>query len=172
MTSIDIFYQGEGLRDIAHFEARPDLTFAGLKRAIVDKHNLPPETLIFLEDGEDPVDEAQLVTHHVGRAGVKVHVHRCRHIAVAVTFNGETVRQPFAPAITVAHVKKWAAEKKFDMTPAEAGEHVLQISGTTDRPDLGTHLGTIVAHPNCSIAFDLVPNERVNGFAPAHGARA
>ena len=43
------------------------------------------------------------------------------------------------------------------------GEHVLQIAGTKDRPDPGTHLGTITSCPACKIGFDLVPNERVNG---------
>src|ERR1700688_3439686 len=31
MTSIDIFYQGEGIREIAHFEADHDHTFAIIK---------------------------------------------------------------------------------------------------------------------------------------------
>lgn len=31
MTSIDVFYQGEGIREIAHFEANPDQTFAAIK---------------------------------------------------------------------------------------------------------------------------------------------
>jgi hypothetical protein len=82
---------------------------------------------------------------------------------MAVTFNGETVHHHFGPGTTVARVKTWAAERKFGMTPQEAGEHVLQISGTKDRPDPGTHLGTIASCPACKIAFDLVPNERVNG---------
>ena len=33
MTSIDVFYQGEGIREIAHFEATPDHTFAAIKIA-------------------------------------------------------------------------------------------------------------------------------------------
>jgi hypothetical protein len=53
------------------------------------------------------------------------------------------------------------------MTPQEAGEHVLQITGTKDRPDPGTHLGTLAACPDCRLAFDLVPNERVNGWPNA-----
>ena len=53
------------------------------------------------------------------------------------------------------------------MTGEEAGEHVLQIAGTKDRPDPGTHLGTIASCPACKIAFDLVPDERVNGSGAA-----
>jgi hypothetical protein len=153
MTSIDVFYQGEGIREIAHFEADPAHTFAIVKLAIVEKHGLEHETLIFLEDSDEPVDEQCFLREHIGRAGIKAHLHRCRHIAVEVTFNGEIVHHRFGPGTTVNRVKKWAAEHEFGM-----------ISGSTDRPDPGTHLGAIVSCPDCRIAFDLVPNERVNGF--------
>jgi hypothetical protein len=163
MTVIDIFYQGEGIREIAHIEASPEHTFADVKLVIVKKHGLTDETLIYLEDRDEPIDERYLVRDHVGRAGIKAHVHRCRHVEVGVTFNGKTVHRKFGPGTTVARVKKWAAESKFGMTPQEAGEHVLQLSGTTDRPDVGTHLGSIAHGPDCRIAFDLVANERING---------
>lgn len=167
MTSISIFYQGEGIPDIDHLEVDGDETLASIKAAILKKHGLPPETILFLEDGEDAADESRKLREHATRAGVKVHVHRCRKVEVSVTFNGETVSHRFAPGVTVARVKTWAAERKFKMTPQEAGEHVLQIAGTQERPDPGTHLGRLVSSPKCEIAFDLVPNERING-APAH----
>jgi hypothetical protein len=171
MTFIDIFYQGEGIREIAHFEASPDHTFAIVKLALIEKHGLAEETLIYIEDRDEPIDEQCLVRDHVGRAGIKVHVHRCREIAVGVTFNGKTVHHKFGPGTTVARVKKWAAETKFGMTPQEAGEHVLQVSGTKDRPDPGTHLGSIAHGKDCSIAFDLVANERINGTCAEEGAK-
>ena len=172
MTSIDVFYQGEGIREIAHFEADPDHSFAAVKIAIIAKHGLARDTLIFLEDSDEPIDEQHLLRDHIGRAGIKAHLHRCRHVAVAVTFNAETVHHRFGPGTTVARVEKWAAEHKFGMTPQEAGEHVLQITGTKDRPDPGTHLGALASCPECRIAFDLVPNERVNGHPGQRGGRA
>jgi hypothetical protein len=36
MTSIDVFYQGEGIREIAHFEADPEHSFAVIKLAIIE----------------------------------------------------------------------------------------------------------------------------------------
>lgn len=172
MKSIDVFYQGEGIPEIAHFEASADHTFEALKLVLVDKHGLNSETLIFLEDSDEPVDEQHLLRDHVGRAGIKAHVHRCREVAITVTFNGENVHHKFGPGTTVARVKKWSAEKKFGMSPQEAGEHVLQIAGTKDRPDPGTHLGTIASCPGCRVAFDLVPNERVNGACQPDGGLA
>ena len=52
------------------------------------------------------------------------------------------------------------------MTEEEAGEHVLQIVGTQDRPPPGAHIGTLTSCPTCRVHFDLVPDERING-APA-----
>ena len=98
MTPIDIFYQGEGIREIAHFEAAPDHSFASVKIAIIEKHGLDKETLIYLEDRDEPVDESWLLRDHAGHAGIKAHLHRCRYVEVAVTFNGETVHHRSGPA--------------------------------------------------------------------------
>jgi len=163
MKSIDVYYQAEGLPDIQHLESQPERDFGDLKREIVQRHQLPAEALIFLEDADEPSKDGAKLREHAGRAGLKVHVHRCREVEVHVTFNGETVHHRFAPAATVARVKKWAAEKKFGMTPQEATEHVLQLSGTQVRPDPNVHIGRLAACPKCRVDFDLVPNERING---------
>jgi hypothetical protein len=163
MSTIDIFYQGEGIPEVAHIEADAEQTFAFLKRAIAEKHGLDTEALLYLEDKDEPVEEQRVLREHAGGVGIKAHVHRCRHVHVEVTFNSETVHHEFGPGTTVARVKTWAAEHKFHMSPQDAGEHVLQIAGSKDRPDPGTHLGTLVRCPQCRVAFDLVPNERING---------
>jgi hypothetical protein len=82
---------------------------------------------------------------------------------VTVTFNGETAELRFPPSATVARVKSWAAERKFGMSDEEAGEHVLQIAGSHDRPAPGTHVGALTDGKVCGLAFDLVADERVNG---------
>ena len=163
MTSIDIFYQGEGLREIEHIEVGPEHTFSTLKALIIEKHGLEGDVLIFLEDSDEPLDETVVVRQHVGPTGLKAHLHRCRHVEVDVRFNNETVHHRFGPGATIARVKRWAAEHKFGMTPEEASEHVLQILGTQERPSPGTHLGALTSCPNCRLAFDLVPDQRVNG---------
>jgi hypothetical protein len=165
MTSIDVFYQGEGISEIAHFELDPDATFAILKTRLIEKHGVAHGALLFLEDEDEPLDEAALVMHSGAGKGLKVHIHRCRHIEVTVTFNGETVERRFPPSATVARVKRWAAEEKFGMSDDEAGEHVLQMAGTHDRPAPGTHIGSLTDGKVCGLAFDLVPDERVNGAA-------
>ncbi|HTA91569.1 MAG TPA: hypothetical protein VK745_18425, partial [Polyangiaceae bacterium] len=108
-----------------------------------------------------PDDQAKL-RKHAGHGGIKVHVHRCHRVRVTVTFNAKHVEHPFGPSSTVARVKRWAAEK-FDMSPEDATEHVLQLAGTHTRPSPNVHLGALTRCPDCHLKFDLVPDERVNG---------
>jgi len=173
METIDIFYQGHGLREIEHIEIEPDRTVAVVKDILIKKHGWAPDTLIYLEDVETPLEEQLVIIELCGTAGANLHLHRCRHVEVAVSFGGETVHHRLAPSATVARVKTWAAVTKFGMTEEEAGEHVLQIAGTQDRPPPGAHIGTLTACPACRVHFDLVPDERINGApaAPARGGR-
>ena len=163
MNVIDVFYQGEGIREIEHIEVGDDHSFSAVKAILIEKHGLETDLLIFLEDCDEPVEEVLVVSEHVGPCGIKAHLHRCRHVEVAVTFNGEPVHHRFGPGTTVARVKRWAAEKKFGMTEGEATEHVLQLTGSHDRPAPGTHIGSLATCPKCHLVFDLVPDQRVNG---------
>jgi hypothetical protein len=163
MESIDIYYQGHGIRDIEHIEVRADHTVAAVRAILIEKHGCEADTLIFLEDQETPLEDHILIMELSGPAGAKMHLHRCRHVEVAVAFAGETVHHRFAPGATVARIKTWAAVSEFHMTEEQAGEHLLQIAGTHDRPAPGTHVGTLASCPDCRVSFDLVPDERVNG---------
>ncbi|TBG96065.1 hypothetical protein [Rhizobium leguminosarum] len=164
---ISVFYQAEGLRDIGHIEVEPAITIAQLKEQLAKLLMLDGELVLFIEDDEEPLGGGVIIKDVASAHGLKVHAHRCKEIAVAVTFNRKIARRTFKPGTTVAKVKKWAAIKEFGMTPDEAGEHLLQIVGTHDRPAPNTHLGTLVTHPHCQIGFDLVPDERVNGAPEA-----
>ncbi|HMP07228.1 MAG TPA: hypothetical protein PJ982_12825 [Lacipirellulaceae bacterium] len=163
MKNIDVFYQVEGVAGIEHAEFPGNTTLAALKAQLAKKHGLGADVLAFVEDGEEPADNGKHLGQIAEATGVKLHLHRCRRIEVTVTFNNETVDDKFAPGTTVARVKRWAAEKKFGMSPEETGEHVLQLAGAKDRPSPSTHIGALVKHGKCALAFDLVPDERVNG---------
>lgn len=165
MNSIDLFCQGEGIGEILHIELEPSATFAVLKSRLAGRHPIPDDVLLFIEDKDEPIDESVFVKDCATATGLKVHIHRCRHVKVTVTFNGKMVERHFAPSSTVARVKRWAAEKEFGMSEDDAGEHVLQIEGTHDRPAPGTHVGALTNDRADSLSFDLVPDERVNGAA-------
>ena len=143
MTAINIFYQGEGIREHPHFEADPDQTLAPSNSRNHRKAR-PPQGNAALSRGQRrTVRRAALDPRSRRPRWIKAHLHRCRHIEVAVTFNGETAPHQFGTGTTLARASNWAAEHKFGMTPQEAGEHVLQITGTKDRPDPGVHLGAL-----------------------------
>jgi len=163
MKFIDLFYQGEGVREIAHLELESDATVGTLKARLAEKHGAFDGALVFLENEDEPLSDAVRVAERASDKGLKVHIHRCRHVEVTVTFNGETVEWRFSPSATIARVKRWAAEKKFGMSEDEAGEHVLQLTGTHDRPAPGTHIGSLTDGKVCALSFDLVADERVNG---------
>ena len=164
MNTIDIFYQGEGI-EISHVEITDAAaTFAVLKALLAERHGIL-DAVLFIEDEDEPVDETCLIIDRATEKGLKVHCHRCRHVEVTVTFGRKVAEKRFSPSATVARVKRWAAEREFGMTPEEAGEHVLQIAGTPDRPAPGTHIGALTDGKVCGLAFDLVPDERINGAA-------
>lgn len=163
MKSIDIFYQGEGIPALEHIEVDEATTFKALLDLIAKKHGLDGASLLLLEDEDEPADEKAVVGKKAGCAGIKVHVHRCKKIAVSVHFKDKTVRDDFAPSATIARIKRWAAVRKFGMTEEEASDHHLQLTGTTDQPDPGTHVGTLTRGRKCEVAFDLVTTPKVNG---------
>jgi hypothetical protein len=84
-----------------------------------------------------------------------VHIHKCRHVAVEVNFNGETKRRRFSPAATIGVVSQWT-RKKFHLDPAAAAEYLLQFCNSTKQPRSAEHLGELVEPPKCSVCFDLV----------------
>ena len=163
MNKIDVFYQCEGIDEIGQIDVEADATFATVKSELADKHGLAEKVIISLEDNDEQIDENRQVKEFADLTVIMIHLNRCRCVAVNVTYNGRTFEHSFGPSATITRVKKWAAEDECGMSPEDAGEHSLQIVDTQDRPEPGTHVGKLVCCPDCSLAFDLVPDERVNG---------
>lgn len=163
MPVIDVFYQGAGLKDIQHLQLNDGRSFADLKAAIIDAGHADEDAVLYIENEKEPIEPCARLDDYDCRRGLRVHIARCRRVAVEVTFNGQTIERGFPPALTLARVKRWAALRGFDMSKEEAGEHALQIGGTHTRPSLNTHLGALLACAVCEIEFDLVPDERING---------
>ena len=162
MKDINIFFQIEGNRAQQHIEAPPDETLAQLKQRIADKYGITGTTFLFIEDAEEPADETKTIGAIATGGVLKANVHHCARIAVKIAFGARLLEHTFGPGTTVARVKAWAA-KQLGMSDEDAGEHVLQLTGTHDRPTPSTHIGALATHPSCQVAFDLVANERVQG---------
>lgn len=166
MAGIQVFIQGEGVREIHVLELPRNATVRELLTAAA-AHGYSVATdggsAVFVEDGEEALaPDARLDEAGVGNQG-SVHVHRCKRVGVTVYFNASKSRA-FTPGTTLHRVKQWAVgEQGFDLSPVDAAEHVLQLKGTTDRPDEDVHIGTLVSVPSCALEFDLVPKVRVEG---------
>ena len=163
MEQLTVFYQAEGVASVEVIEIERETTIAALREVLGKKHGWPAEVALFVEDVDDELDPTILVREFEIAAGTKIHAHRCRKIDVAVSFNGATLPYAYGPSATIARIKRHAAIDGFHLSEDAAAEHVLQIKGSTAQPAAGTHVGSLVRHPECRIAFDLVPKHRVQG---------
>lgn len=170
MPAFRVYIQSEHFPDIKLIEIDDNASVADLKKAALKL--LPAGTdasdlELSVEDNDDDDDgpahaQRALVKDLVKEHGVRVHLHRCKRIEVSVRFGAGEVHHKFPPATTVGRVRQWAGHK-LGMQPSDIAEHVLQIAGTNEQPDVDIHIGTLAKCPKCSVAFDLVPAHRING---------
>ena len=165
MSKINIFLQGEGSKDAVRLQLDPHSTSLEVKRACTS-HGIQAsdQAAVFLEDQDEPLADGVTVESLAGKHGVRLHVHRCRRVSTSVTYANRVVEGGFGPSRTVGAVKKWAG-KEFGISKEDAAELILQIAATHEQPDVDVHIGTLAAYPSCTVAFDLVPNPRIQGAA-------
>lgn len=164
MSKINIFLQGEGIKDIVRLQLEPHSTALDVKRTCASQLGvqIDDEAAVFLEDRDEPLDRTTTLESQASKHGVRLHIHRCRRVAVKVTYSGRAIEHVFGPGVTVGTIKLRVA-KELDIFKEDAGDLVLQIAGTQEQPDVDVHIGTLVGCPACAIAFDLVPNPRIQG---------
>jgi hypothetical protein len=163
MLKINVFLQGEGGKDVMRLQLEPKATVLDVKRTCAP-HGIQADgdAVVFLEDQDEPLGDAVTIESLVGKHGVRLHVHRCRRVAVKVAYSGRVVEHVFGPSRTVGAVKKWAT-KELGIPKEDAAELILQVAGTHEQPDVDVHIGTLTTRPACALAFDLVPNPRIQG---------
>ena len=164
MPTIQLFLQSEGNRRIelveidAETPVRDVLTFANLPGS-------PGETsagvLVFGQHSDSPLDLDITIRAAAVDDKHRIHVHRCHKIEVTVHFNDVREKFHFPPSATVERVKRHFVET-IHMSPVDATEHVLQLCGSSDRPEPDHQIGALVSC-TCSLCFDLVPIKRVEG---------
>lgn len=159
-----VYVQSEYFTDIKLVELDDEATLGELKRAAIAL--LPPssealELELFVED-EDDLPTANQVKHLKKEHGIRVHLHKCKHIAVQVRFGPSVVHHNFQPATSIGRIRQWAGHE-LGMQPGDVAEHVLQIADTNEQPDIDIHVGALTKCPSCSVMFDLVPSHRING---------
>lgn len=152
--SIDIFIKRGGCLDVVHRKVNK-LDLKKLKQEL-DTEFGPGE--LFVEDQDDPVTH----DHQFKPGSIFLHHSCCKRIDLIVRYAGKTYEHRFAPSVTLKKVKR-RAEKKLNIDPADSVELSLQIADSSDRPDEATHVGSLANPPTCSVIFDLVPSDRING---------
>lgn len=170
MPIVRVYIQSEFFPDIKLIEINDEASMADLKKTAlkllpedIDATNL--ELSIEDDDGNDS-DQAHpknaQIKDILKEHGVRVHLHHCKQINVSVRFGAEEVHHQFSPATTIGRIRQWAGHD-LGMQPNDIAEHVLQITGTSEQPDVDTHIGSLTSYPACSVTFDLVPAHRING---------
>lgn len=152
--SIDIFIKRGGCLDVVHRKVNK-LDLKTLKKEL-DTEFGPGE--LYVEDQDDPVAH----DHQFEPGSIFLHHSCCKRINLTVRYAGKTFEHRFAPSATLKKVKR-RAEKKLNIDPADAVELSLQIADTSERPDEATHVGSVASPLTCSVIFDLVPSDRING---------
>lgn len=155
-----IFYQKEDSRQVHTMDLPQSITLVEIVRAVAG--GVEVDLKVFEEDCDVVLTEEMLVEILRGKPHPKLHFHRHHELKVVVHFNGREVSRQAPPAITIHRLKQWA-DKEFGIDAAHAAEHVLQLSGTTERPAGSTHIGTLTHEHQHHLSFDLVPNERFQG---------
>ncbi len=156
-----VFVQSEFLEDIAVLEVEQGAKLAQVREQLL---KLLPETAdrgkvhIYLEDqdDEDGFEKLKDIPD-----GLRVQLHSQKGIDVAVRYAGRDVRRTFRPSATIQRIKQWSTQE-LGIQPSDAAELMLQVAGTSNRPDPDVHLGSLVKGEK-SITLDLVPSPRVNG---------
>ncbi len=170
MKRVDIFVQGHGLSDITVLPGKPDDTIASVLSKLNQAEAKEESLLVFVQDTPCAVDRDVLVEELLpltadddSLRSLCLHITRCHTVETVIRFNGEDQRRHFPPGAIVERVRRWAASRAFGLSSRDAVEHVLQIQGTTTRPDRDIHVGTLTDGKTCAVAFDLVPTKRVEG---------
>lgn len=164
MKTTEILIQGESIPDIQLVSIAGKATVARLLSEAAKQCEIAKadDALLFLEDEDEPLDRTSALPANAAGQPHRVHIHRCRKVLVTVTYNGRALEEKLSPALTVARVKRQFA-RLFGLEPKDAAEHVLQISGTTERPEPDTQIGALTRKGVCAVSFDLVPLVRVEG---------
>lgn len=161
MTS-RVFIQSDLLTEILVLEVPASADGSALKSIVLAKipgANSIKELHTFLEDDDDddPLNKLQSIPD-----GLRVHVHHLKGIAVEVRYAGKSTQRTFRPSSTVARVKTWAT-RDLGIAATDAADLMLQLVGTSIRPDADAHIGTLVHGGAHKLQFDLVPSPRING---------
>jgi len=174
MSKIIVFIQVHGQSGVREAELSAASNLGELQDALVAAGvKLDAETFLFLDEGEEHLCGERQHPVHGLKHGCRIHLSRCKRIKTTVQFLEKSAERDFPPGARVRAVKEWAV-RKFELSPKDAAEHVLQLCKSTERPPSDTPLLQLVGghdhhdchehgRHGCKLCFDLVPDKRVEG---------
>ncbi len=154
------FIEAEGVEAVREAALPDEVSHAALLEALQAAGVTVDGVSVFFDEEDEPFD-AKSKPRHV-KDGVRIHITRCKKIAVTIHYLDQTAEQKFAPGARVKSVKAWAV-RHFRIDKGDAAEHVLQICNSQDQPPTDTPLQKLTKASVCAVCFDLVPEKRVEG---------
>lgn len=165
-AEMELFLQGEGIPEVVLVKVPSQGTVQDIVNAAAARGlaGSTADVVVLLEDADEPIPLSATLSAAGLQPRARVHVHHCHQVVASVNFNSDTKTKHFPPSATMARVKKWAVSKQgFNLSDIDATEHVLQVCGSSARPDEDAQLGTLTNGATCAVCFDLVPAQRVEG---------
>lgn len=164
MKTIKIYLHGENNRDPKLIEVSED---ASVNEVII-KYNQEFSTSYKLEDVELFIEDEEGLKQkdEVGeKAGLKmkahIHCHRCKKIAVVISYNGENKQFHFPPSITAKVILRQGVHA-FNISPSDAGDYLLKLDDKTILQP-SDHIGSYASFPHCQVILFLTPTKPVQG---------
>ena len=165
MDKIDILLQGAGISRMVVIAVPAEGVVRDIISAAKEQSTKLPDTTdlqVWLEDSDEPLNPDEAINKVGIQKHSRVHIHTCHRIGVSVNYQGKTQSHPFAPSTTISTVKMWA-DKRFNLNDVDATEYALQLCNSSERPSDDIQLGALTSPSECSVCFDLVPKQRVEG---------
>jgi hypothetical protein len=163
-VSLEILVEGEGLADVEILliaegaSAQEVVSGVAAKGAFADA-----EAVLFVEDGDEPLDLATTVVDEAFRGRVH-HVHRLRRVTAVVSYKEQQIERQFSPSTRVQRVLDWAVGRGgFNIDPSIAPEMELALQGTEKALPKSAHIGRFAHHPHHELKLDLIRGVVPNG---------
>lgn len=164
--SLRILLQSPFLADMVLVEVPDGSSFDAVRHAALEaipQAHRSPENEVTVEPDEDDHGNGLGKAEAKVKDGMRVHVSRCKKVAVVVRFMGQPpASHEFPPANRVKRVKDWAV-KEFKIADAEAARHGLYIPGSDKELGADVQIGALVQDGTCAVTLDLLPTERIHG---------
>jgi len=163
IVEFEIFVEGEGLPEVQAIRIPAGGSGREIVVAVAAMGGFPVEEgLLFVEDSEEPLDQAVAVLEDATRR--MHHVHRVRTVEVSVYYQDRPETKRFSPSTRIQRILDWAiGPDGFHLDATIAPEMELSLSGSTTPLPKGAHLGRYVHHPDQRLVLDLVRGVVPNG---------